>query len=141
MGIVIINGEPVPKARPRFGNGRMFTPKKSADYEKYVAEQYKLQKGEIFNEEPIDIKIRAYFRIPTSASQRKQRAMKVGMEVPTKRPDLDNIIKSITDGLNEVAYPDDKFIVSISATKEYAEEPRVEVEITPHYEGRKNVTD
>ena len=138
MGIVIIKGEPVPKARPRFGNGRMFTPKKSHDYEVRVAEEYKAQHGEIFGEEPIDIEIRAYFRIPTSAPLRRQRAMKTGMEVPTKRPDLDNIVKSITDGLNGVAYPDDKFIVSIAAMKEYAEEPRVEVEITTHYGGQRN---
>lgn len=48
---------------------------------------------------------------------------------PTKKPDLDNIMKCVTDALNEIAYQDDKQIVSASIEKYYSEEPRVEVAI------------
>ena len=45
-----------------------------------------------------------------------------------KKPDLDNAIKSILDGLNGVAYYDDKQVVQISATKMWTQEqPRVQV--------------
>ena len=48
-------------------------------------------------------------------------------EVPhTKKPDLDNLVKSVVDGLSGFIYADDKQIVEIHATKRYAkrqEEP------------------
>lgn len=48
---------------------------------------------------------------------------------PTKKPDLDNVIKSILDALNKVAYHDDTQIVSLSMEKFYSDSPRVEVTI------------
>ncbi len=43
-----------------------------------------------------------------------------GVRQPTKRPDLDNFIKTVLDALNGLAYKDDSQIVSINATKVYA---------------------
>ena len=133
LGVIIIDGDPVPKQRPRFGRGRMFTPKPTIEYEQRVAEEYKAQKGEIFDLDPVKLVIRAYYRIPKSASLRQQRACRTGMMVPTKRPDLDNIIKIIMDGLNGVAYADDKQVVYVTAGKEYSDTPRVEIEVLPHF--------
>jgi Holliday junction resolvase RusA-like endonuclease len=52
-----------------------------------------------------------------------------GREQPTKRPDLDNCIKTIADSLNDIAYIDDSFIVEVTARKWWTEEPRVELKI------------
>lgn len=46
-----------------------------------------------------------------------------------RKPDTDNIIKSILDPLNGVAYKDDSQVCKISGLKIYGEEPRVEVTI------------
>jgi Holliday junction resolvase RusA-like endonuclease len=46
----------------------------------------------------------------------------------TSRPDLDNIVKSILDGLNGVIFEDDAVVAEIVASKKYGEE-RVEVQI------------
>lgn len=134
MTTITVHGEPTGKGRPRFGNGHTFTPKKTKEYEELVAWSYKEQHGEIFGETPIDLTIKAYFGIPQSKPLRFKRAAKVGMVFPTKKPDIDNIIKIIMDALNGVAYPDDKWIVSLSASKEYSETPRVEVTIKEHYD-------
>lgn len=48
---------------------------------------------------------------------------------PTKRPDADNILKIVQDGLNGVAYPDDKSITDSRVVKRYGTEERVEVYI------------
>lgn len=48
---------------------------------------------------------------------------------PTKKPDIDNIAKSILDALNKLAYRDDTQVVTLHMEKHYAENPRVEVEI------------
>ena len=38
---------------------------------------------------------------------------------PTKRPDLDNVAKSICDALNKVAYTDDAQIVQLFVARHY----------------------
>lgn len=40
----------------------------------------------------------------------------------TKKPDLDKLIRSVSDALTGVMYRDDSCLVDISATKEYADE-------------------
>ena len=50
--------------------------------------------------------------------------------MPTKRPDVDNVIKCVADGLNGIAWRDDSQIVSVLANKFYSTRPRVEIEIT-----------
>lgn len=55
--------------------------------------------------------------------------MNMGKIFPTKKPDIDNVIKVIADALNGVAYDDDKQIIDVSARKVYSETPRVDVRI------------
>lgn len=134
MKTIVIDGEPIGKGRPRFGNGHTFTPKRTRDYEEYVRECYIAQHGDIFDEEPIDVTIRAYHKIPESKPLRFRRAAKLGLELPTKKPDIDNELKIILDSLSGVAFPDDKWVVRVEVTKEFSEEPRVEIEIKSHFE-------
>lgn len=49
---------------------------------------------------------------------------------PTKKPDMDNIIKIIADALNGIAYYDDSQIVDTAVRKFYSDEPRVVVKIS-----------
>jgi Holliday junction resolvase RusA-like endonuclease len=44
-----------------------------------------------------------------------------------KKPDVDNIAKSILDALNGTAYDDDKRVVALTIYKEYADIARVNV--------------
>ena len=52
----------------------------------------------------LDMRIKAYYRIPKSASKKKRAAMLAGEIRPTKKPDMDNVVKIIADSLNNLAY-------------------------------------
>ncbi|SHL12880.1 Holliday junction resolvase RusA (prophage-encoded endonuclease) [Alkalithermobacter thermoalcaliphilus JW-YL-7 = DSM 7308] len=124
---LVIPGEPVAKGRPRVGKGFTYTPKKTVIYENFVKECYiitntnKKLTGAIFCE------IKAYFQIPKSKSKKIKEKMKAGEERPTKKPDLDNLAKSILDSLNQIAYDDDSQVVELKMSKFYSDNPRVEV--------------
>jgi len=116
-----IPGPIVAKARPRVtvrGNKpRAYTPKKSADFEKVVAGSCPLDSPV---EGAVDLRVNMYLGIPKSWSKQKTADAAAGQIKPISRPDLDNYLKSIMDGLNGVAYLDDSQIVRLSITKEYA---------------------
>ena len=122
-----VYGEPKGKGRPRFGNGRTYTPKTTVEYQNDVLGAYldKYQPKHIKNE--IWVQIRAYMGIPQNASK-KRRAEMLGKGV-IKKPDVDNIAKIILDALNGVCWEDDKQVTRIMVTKRYAEVPRVEIVI------------
>lgn len=123
----VVDGEPVPKSRPRFANGRAYTPKRTKDFEQKVREAYT---GEMYPTDiPLMVLITAYLAIPKSARAKVSEGMIKGVIRPLKRPDADNIAKSITDALNGVAYADDKQIVRLTVAKYYSICPRTEVVI------------
>ena len=49
---------------------------------------------------------------------------------PTVPPDLDKYIRGVNDALTGIAYIDDSQVISIRATKGYAEIPGVDIEIS-----------
>ena len=126
-----IVGEPQGKGRPRFstrgGFVKTYTPEKTASYENFVKlcylNKYKGQKldGEIIAE------IIAYFPIPKSFSKKKRLEAIEGKIRPTKKPDTDNIAKTILDSLNGIAFEDDKQVVALLVKKLYGEEAKVAV--------------
>lgn len=128
-------GEPKGKGRPRFtqvGNyTKTYTPEDTASYENLVKLEYKAQCGRTMFEKDtmLDMRVFAYYTIPKSESKKKQRLMKDGIIRPTKKPDMDNIIKIIADSLNKIAYHDDSQIVDTMVRKYYSEYPRVEITI------------
>ena len=128
-----IPGEPVAKGRPNFsrqGNFvRAYTPEKTTNYETLVRFLYcEKAKGEQFpSDMQLKITIKAYLSIPKSVSKKKQAGMASGAIRPIKRPDTDNIVKAVLDGLNTVAFRDDSQVVEISAGKWYSDEPRAEI--------------
>lgn len=121
-------GEPKAKQRPKMGKGFTYTPKQTVEYENWVKQCYLTSDGhEGFLEHQIHAKIEAYFSIPKSVTK-KNRELMLNNEIrPTKKPDADNIAKSILDSLNGIAYHDDSSIVSLEVEKYYSEVPRVEV--------------
>lgn len=128
----MIDGEPAGKGRPRFSrNGHTYTPGKTVMYENNVRLAYLQEYGraKFPNTSQLKLEVVAFYAVPKSDSKKKRAAKLANTIRPTKKPDADNIIKVIADGLNEVAYYDDKQIVSCSVEKFYSEDPRVEVTI------------
>ena len=125
-----IPGEPTAKARPRVVNGHSFTPAKTKNYETLVKELYWAKHSqEKPLEGPLCFYLNAYMQIPKSVSKKRRQAMLMGDEVPMKKPDLDNIAKSVTDSLNGLAYRDDSQIVMLVVSKWWSDAPRVEISI------------
>lgn len=133
---LIIQGEPFGKQRPRViargkGASRAFTPRKTVAYEERVKLEYVSKYKDFMFEDKAELHmdIKAFYRIPDSKPKRIKEDMLNGIILPTKKPDVDNIIKIIADSLNKLAYKDDAQIVVCSCQKMYADNPHVEVSI------------
>ena len=128
---LIMTITPKPKERPRAamiaGKPRIFTPKTTEAYEKEIRAAWVRANGD----KPMDgpLRARIYFGLPIPKSETKANrlAMALRKVFPTKRPDLDNLVKSVLDALNGVAYEDDCQIVTMLSKKNYAEAPYVKV--------------
>lgn len=129
-----VPGEPIGKGRPRFvrKTGRSYTPEKTVNYETLVRLSYQQQvDAEPFErDKPLSLKLEIHQQIPNSVSKKKREAM-IGKKIlPTKRPDIDNVIKSVLDAVNGTAFHDDSQIVKIYAVKYFSEYPEVKVTIS-----------
>lgn len=126
-----VYGEPQGKARPRFNTRTKtaYTTSKTAEYEREVAMSYRTAGGNKKLDGAVAIDVTAYFAIPKSTPKKKLFQFLQNIFRPIKKPDIDNILKIIMDGLNGIAYDDDKQVVSVKIHKFYSTEPRVEVEI------------
>lgn len=121
---LIIYGKPIGKGRPRFGRTKSgkpvtYTPQETKNYEQTVATTAQVgMMGKMLLEGPVKVEIHAFFYHKTKTGSH------------ASRPDLDNIIKAILDGLNGVVFKDDACVAVLLASKSYVndeEEERVEV--------------
>ena len=128
----VIEGETIPKGRPRFSRGRTYTPKRTTDYEEHVRESYRaeypLPTMPFSKDEPLEVVANFYFAIPKSTPKSKILKFLTNLR-PTKRPDLDNLYKAVTDAINGVVYPDDSQIVSAKINKFWSETAKAEITI------------
>lgn len=116
-----IPGKIVGKQRPKFsrqGNFvKTYTPEKTVNYENWVKMCWMQSEQEKLSGNIIAV-IVARFLIPQSYSNKKRKELN---EKPCpKKPDCDNIAKSILDALNGIAYDDDAQIVDLSVSKVYS---------------------
>lgn len=132
----LVPGEPVGKGRPRIGkvgnHARMFTPAKTASYEGLIAlAGTNAMDGRTLLECPVMVEMRIVLAIPQSMSKKRKALAIAGELFPTKKPDMDNVIKAIYDGLNGVVWKDDVQVVDAFVRKRYGEVPGVHVRIIP----------
>lgn len=127
-----VYGSPVAQGRPRFfirrkavGNQKLIgsqDPEKSKSWKETVKWQAieckaKIQDGPLW--------LFLHFKLPRPKSLSKK------VHHHTKKPDLDNLVKGVKDGLKGICYADDSQVVRLAATKEYGEQPCVIVKICP----------
>jgi Holliday junction resolvase RusA-like endonuclease len=134
----IVEGTPTGKARPRFArigrHVRAYQPAADAKRESLVAAAYRRAAGNLPPYAgPVAVTVEAVFTPPKSWP-RKRRENPGSM---LGKPDGDNILKSILDGLNGVAFGDDSHIVRAEVAKWYGDrdETRVTVEFLNADEG------
>ena len=120
------------KGRPRVNSytGTVYTPTTTKDYE-YLVEQYFLLKYPKFKqlEGRLAVSIIATFDIPKSTKKQERENMLENQISPTKKPDIDNIVKIILDAMNNFAFKDDTQITKLNVEKKYGEEEKIFVSI------------
>ena len=123
----VIPGKPEGKGRPRFTKfGKVYTPKKTADYENLCKQIYIISGGKK-SERPISMRIDAYFAFQKKMPLNSEKILERDI-LNTSKPDVDNIGKIIMDSLNGVAYKDDKQVVELHVYKHFGD-PRCEVQL------------
>jgi Holliday junction resolvase RusA-like endonuclease len=107
--------EPVPKGRPRFGRGFVFTDKKTSGFERAIklASLKQLKKLRPFQ---CRVQVSSVFGLSTA-----------------RRVDLDNLIKSLWDGLNGVVWKDDWQVFRTAAEKRIGGEGWISVQVEGIY--------
>ncbi len=126
-----VPGAPQGKGRPRFatvrGRAMAYTPGKTVAYEGLIALAARdaMADAEPYAG-PVAIDATAVFQIPASWSKRR----KSEAQWHTSKPDGDNIIKAVGDGLNGVAFRDDSQVASATIRKVYGETPGLHVTVT-----------
>ena len=130
-------GKIVGKQRPRVstinGFARAYTPKETMNYENLVKFSFLEQHPNFIpydEKKALAVVISVFKPIPSTFPKwKKQMALDRHIR-PLVKPDLDNIAKSILDGLNQVAYLDDKSVVDLHIISYYAQVECCTVEIS-----------
>ncbi len=135
----VIPGEPKGKGRHRSriakkGDGKQFiasyAPKDTVEYENLVRmAANRAMCGRTPTERPVLVEVSATCSVPASWSQKKRRDALAGEVQPTGKPDPDNVLKAIFDGLNKIVVRDDAQICRIGMSKQYGEKPGVFVRV------------
>ena len=125
-----VPGEPRGKGRPRFTKtGHPYTDSETRAYENKIVAYYHKQLGAFRWPDSafISLQVTAYYPIPKSATKAATAAMREGAMLPSRKPDIDNVMKIVLDALNGVAYKDDSRVVRVEARKIYSDMPRLEI--------------
>jgi len=121
-----IEGDPVAKERPRHTGKVIYTPKKTLQAEKNIAiiarqaaQKAGWKKAEAG--EPIYLGVTFTFKMPKNLSQKK--SLETFLMPCTKRPDIDNIIKLLCDGINQAknVWHDDSQVTELYARKTWGQ--------------------
>lgn len=132
--ILTFNIEPQQQERPRAtGRGRfirVYDPPKTAKFKRELKQLAMLEmQGRTKYEKAISVTIRFYRKVQKSVSKKEHVRRTEGHVRPIVKADLDNYIKSTLDALNDVIWTDDAIIVELNASKWYADDPRIEIEV------------
>ena len=100
--------KPIAKGRPRMSRrGRVFTPERTKIFEDKVADSWAHEINATFlGPVSVEIELHKDYFVVTIVEYK-------GDEKNPMRGDIDNYAKSILDGLNKVAYEDDKQVRSL----------------------------
>ena len=111
---ILIHGIPAAQQRPRFfrrgSKVGAYDPQRSKSW-KEIVRWSAVEAGVPILPGPL--KVTLFFLLPRPKSLPKK------VTEHTRKPDLDNLIKSVLDALKGIAFKDDAQIVSLRATKAY----------------------
>lgn len=133
-----IDCDPRGQGRPRFrvlaGHVHPYKAAEDVAWEKairqaFVDEALTDKHWPMRSEKPVGVYVRAIQPVAASMSKKRREQILNYEIIPTKKPDLDNIVKSVLDALNKIAWKDDTQVVSITAAKLHGERPGLTVRV------------
>lgn len=131
-----VPGQPVGKGRPRAAKRgshiQLYTPEKTASYESLVATAaHGAMRGAAPIQGACHVEMDIRLMVPLSWSARKRNQALDGQILPTKKPDMDNVLKAVFDAINGIVWQDDVQVIQVQASKRYSAIPGVAVVIKP----------
>lgn len=123
-----IPGKPFAKQRPRFSrkSGRTYTPGETVSFERTVG-QIALEHFPQPISGPVRLTIIATFQPPPSWSKKK--TAELMNRAHTQKPDFDNVVKALCDGLNRIAFEDDAQVYECTVRKVWGPTARTVVTV------------
>lgn len=131
-----IMGKPVAQGRPRAGksfagNTVLYDPAKSRDFKQYVSLVASQHAPKKLITGPIHLSVDVYRPTPKKYQTKpKQELIDQGLLLPITKPDIENYVKGVMDGITNVIWQDDSQIVNLNVRKFYSMTPRVVVHIS-----------
>jgi len=117
----VVEGKPIPLARPRFGRGRCWDEQKLTKVV-FGIHLVKQHDSHPFFEGPLQLLVKFFMPIPKRARNKDGKPHYI-------KPDLSNLIKFVEDVGSGILYEDDSVITSIKAEKIYSKKPRTEITV------------
>jgi Holliday junction resolvase RusA-like endonuclease len=115
---IIISEEPVPKGRSRvvFSNGKVhsYTPQHTREAQDSIVVRLKRYQDECFPKD-IPLKLTAVFY------RTKSKYLPKREELPFRKPDLDNLLKLLSDAANGILFVDDAQLCDIHVSKRWTD--------------------
>ena len=124
-----IPGKARGKGRPRFTRtGHAYTDSKTASFEysvrKLASDAMRSHGLDMAQGQAVRVEIVVEVPCPVSYSAKKRKAALAG-ELPSFKPDVDNIAKSVLDGMNGIVFDDDAHVTSLTVEKRFTAGPAV----------------
>lgn len=124
-----IDRRPTPKARARVTKFGTYTPKKTRDFEKAIAQELSIKAGKDWPAAgPVEVEVLFLFSPPKSLSMKAQ-SERIG-NPHIQKPDLDNLVKSIKDAMNGILVNDDGQIYSEKSRKAWGPKDQIFIRVT-----------
>lgn len=132
-----VPGDPRGKGRPRFSRvgkfTKTYTDAKTKAYEELIADA---ARRAMIPDEPLETPVGVHMEInvpiPSSYSNKRKMDCLRGIEMPCKKPDIDNIAKGVLDAMNGIVYKDDVQVIRLSLRKNYSIEPGIYIVVLEH---------
>lgn len=133
---IIIPGQPIQQERPR---SRIVKPKggvpfvsvydskRSKDNKAFIASCAVQVKPRVLLDCDLEVEIIFYRELLKSFSKKKIEQALAGQIRPSTKPDIDNYVKAVFDGINGIIWKDDARVVDLKTSKYYSDKPRTEV--------------
>ena len=129
-----VSGKPVGKERPRYSQktGGFYTPAKTKIFERHVAlcaRQCMMENAKKITSGAVAVNVVIFHKVPASYNKQERADALANLSRPIKTPDVDNVLKCVMDGMQNVVYENDSQVIDARARRYYGLDWSANVEV------------